>query len=553
MMASPEFCAWGPDACSLPTGQACDGHGSGSDIAIDPDKWERVSRVFANAMPAGGAYRVGATMSGPGGDCTCPNSKDCPEGGCSCACPVCIDRMCKWLGGLSDRDPREISPADVARAADPLASAHGGNELDDSCRKAAVARKAAVDAAAAAAEAAAKAEADTGWSAPAKLAEAKARTAEANARRAIEQLPKIALRPAVELLGGDPDTSFSAGEAVLAVWHDNGDELDALGAACEKLAPKRYRGNEIPPLIPPPVLWRVERGDPPPDPGRPLLSGRCLLPTGNVGMLTGKGGMGKSALTFQIALAAASGDPGSCGLADLGLGVAPGPVIVWAMEDNGGVALTKLHATAVRWGCSDEAMGRVVIRGNDGGPLWTGPEYAGRGSSGGRCDAMEVLAAEMLSYRPRLIVIDPVASAVESHQADLATTRQFVAALQQLVEGEAAVLLVSHSSKEGRQSAADHPGQISGSAAWYDAARLCITATQPTAEGESVEGAVELTVTKANFGRTGPLAAPLLEVTTAKYRTDWYPAGLVPRAANGNGSTRNGEWSAEMTADLGLG
>ena len=60
-------------------------------------------------------------------------------------------------------------------------------------------------------------------------------------------------------------------------------------------------------------------------------------------------GMGKSALAFQIALAAASGDPGGCGLADLGLAVAPGRVIVWAMEDNGGVSLPTLW----RWAHGD--------------------------------------------------------------------------------------------------------------------------------------------------------------------------------------------------------
>ncbi len=524
------------------------------------DRCETHSRESGGGESGGGESGGGVGRDSAGrpvlggrgsGECECPGSDDCPEW-CRCVCLVCVERLCLWLGGESGRDPRDVSSDDAGWIAGPLAAAESWPLLDLACRSVAGLRDLADLAKEAAAAAAVLAELDGDWAGAAELADAKAELAEAAVREAVKELPDVAMGIADKLLRDESDTAVSAGEAVLGVWDEGGDGLDVLAVAREKLAPRKFRGSEVPPPIGPPVLWRVERGDPPPDPALPLESGRCLLPAGNVGFLTGEGGLGKSALSLQIALAVASGDPGGCGLADLGLWVAPGRVVVWSMEDHFSLTLNRLHATAKRWGCSNEALGRVSVCGDDGGPLWAGPEYAGRHSPGGPQPAMRLLEADLLTDCPTLVVIDPVASAVESHPGDLVTARRFVTALKQRIEGRTSVLLVAHPSKEGRQSAASHPGQISGSAGWYDAARLCITATRANPDGEADEGAVQLTVTKANFGRTGPLAAPLLEVTAAKYRTDWFPAGLVPKSAGGSDPARNGAWTTDMTGNLGM-
>ena len=209
---------------------------------------------------------------------------------------------------------------------------------------------------------------------------------------------------------------------------------------------------------PAPVLWR--------DAG-----GRCadesVLTIGEVALLSGAGGSGKSYLSLALAMAAAeaTGDSGTA----LGLRVRAGPVVLVSYEDSPVRLATRLE----KMGAGHAAYKKVHVLGEPA-PLFIANPEGGVAIPGRDWRA---LWDAIRAIQPVLVVVDPASAAL----ADVSTSeggpvRAFMRALAS--EAEAAlcgVLIVAHDTKGARNAArvGEEPGAgaVAGSATWFDAAR----------------------------------------------------------------------------------
>lgn len=221
-----------------------------------------------------------------------------------------------------------------------------------------------------------------------------------------------------------------------------------------------------------------------------------LLTAGMVATLSGAGGTGKSKLALQIALqfaAANEGDPTWTTPDELWQTTA-GPVLVSTYEDAPETTAERLRQQADRLNCPD-ARKRVHVLDLTGWPLFGPDEGNSYNSRPIRLKGWDILAEEADRIQPRLVVIDPALCAYVGEANAVAPVREFVAALAQFADQHnAAMLLVAHSTKAARS--ANDPfdaGQVSGSAAWHDAARACLVLTR---DGDRWT----LGISKANYG-----------------------------------------------------
>ena len=351
-----------------------------------------------------------------------------------------------------------------------------------------------------------------------------------NAREAAEQAGQVADSAAAGIAAAATSAltpvredleAVEAGRAAINAFRCGDDPLVAWSA---NIGSHLWNAAEKLPPEPPAVLWRYQDGD---DLSQPPPPGRLLLAAKAVGVLSGEGGIGKSSLAQQIALAAAAQTPTGAGLGDIGLAVAPGPVLLWQLEDKEAVVRHRLSATADRWNIGNEAQGRVIGAAADKATeLWRSTEY--HPSRPGPTLGFAALAAAVATRRPRLVIIDPVSCAVLCAQSDLLTVRAFIAAAARMVGPNSAVLLVAHPTKEARANAEGGPGIVSGTAAWFDACRVVIHARRPRDSKGRVREAhrqqVLLEAAKVNLGIEGPIGPGPLQVTVSGR----WPAGLMP-------------------------
>ena len=326
--------------------------------------------------------------------------------------------------------------------------------------------------------------------------------------------------------------AVQAGRAAVEALHRDDDPVAAWSA---HIGPRLWVASDKPPPEPPAVIWRHQDSD---DPDQPPPPGRMLLAAQTVGVLSGEGGCGKSSLTQQIALAAASQTPTDAGLGDIGLAVAPGPVLLWQLEDRRELVHHRLRATADQWSIGTEALSQVAFAAaDDATELWRSADHDQ--ARPGPTQDFAALAAAIAIRQPRLVIIDPASCAVLCAQSDLSNVRAFVAAVARLVGPNSGVLIVAHPTKEARANANGGPGVVAGTAAWYDAARLVVTATRPRDSRGRIKEAhrdhVILDAVKANLGIRGPIGpGPLAVVTYGRWPAGLTPAVFPAAVPNGN-------------------
>ena len=239
--------------------------------------------------------------------------------------------------------------------------------------------------------------------------------------------------------------------------------------------------------------------------------GGSVLTVGNVCLLSGEGGIAKSALALGLAVGIAQlGDHERgeiCGLFD-GMG---GPALLATFED---------HPTETRWrACcltgqitnddisQQQTLSRVHVLDLAGRPLFGPRDDGGRyNERPGRLAGWWDLWSEARRIKPRLIVIDPALAAYVGEANAPAPVREFLTALAtEAAQLNTGVLLLAHSNKAARSSKHQKPkpedlldpGQVGGSAAWTDGVRgVLAMAWKP--EGNAGERV--LTITKANYG-----------------------------------------------------
>jgi len=227
----------------------------------------------------------------------------------------------------------------------------------------------------------------------------------------------------------------------------------------------------------------------------------AVLAAGQICLLSGEGGIAKSALSLSVAIGIAALPDGELGeIAGLFKGRG-GPVLMATFEDPQAETAWRSRCLAGHLSLTAPDLERVHVLDLAGRPLFgpTGnrPSYNERP---GKLPGWFDLWREARRIRPRLVVVDPALCAYVGEANAAAPVREFL----QSVAVEAArldcgVLLVAHSRKDARSRNQNpdpfDPGQVSGSTAWSDGVRGVLTMTWGEKKGERV-----LAVSKANYG-----------------------------------------------------
>lgn len=329
--------------------------------------------------------------------------------------------------------------------------------------------------------------------------------------------------------------------------------LDARAAVLEATEDPAERDRLLRPLVPAPQTdgawtwdWSATDTDREIPAGVLMHDETPILPVGEVGILAGLGGAGKSRLALQIAVSAAGAPDGeaapvlhphtvSAGWSGVSaaLQVRGGPVVMAGYEDA--PAWLRMRALEIaRWLDSGRDGGRCRLAVDDrerlsaavGEPPLFAP--AAPGEPAAPTPAWTGLWQRVREVAAGLVVVDPVALAwdagVEGYPAG--PVGAFVAALRrEAVEAACAVLLVHHTTKAPRSARREgrrlDAGDVSGSHAWVDRVRGVLVLQAPgmrplTAEEvqqakEAPQGDVEdykwepgwLGVAKANYSPAG--------------------------------------------------
>jgi RecA-family ATPase len=226
------------------------------------------------------------------------------------------------------------------------------------------------------------------------------------------------------------------------------------------------------------------------------------IPARNVTLLSGEGAIGKSILLLQLSVATELGRDW--------IGTLPnqGPVIYLSCEDDDDEVRRRLEEITIHYGVkrSDLKQLHVIsLAGKDG--------VLGRSDRSERICAtplFEQLRREVLSIRPRLIVIDTVADVFAGRENDRSQTRQFITLLRGLaIKTGAAMVLASHPSLTGIASDTG----LSGSTAWHNSVRARMYfKTAPEVDDNDLR---VLEVKKNNYG-------PASETIVLRWRNGVY-------------------------------
>lgn len=215
-----------------------------------------------------------------------------------------------------------------------------------------------------------------------------------------------------------------------------------------------------------------------------------LIPAGNVTLLSGDGGTGKSQVALQLAAAGAMGE------AWLGLNASAGPALFLSAEDD----LDELHR---RLACIMDSYDRpfedvenlhlASLAGEDA--LLAAPE-AGRSNILKPTALFGRLDRTIAEIKPSLVVLDTLADLFGGDEIQRAQARPFIGLMRQFCLRHATtVLLLAHPSLSGLNSGTGS----SGSTAWSNSVRSRLYLKR--AEGNADVRVLE--TQKANYGPVG--------------------------------------------------
>ena len=331
----------------------------------------------------------------------------------------------------------------------------------------------------------------------------------------VRELARLA-RDAEALKPGGPDALDALDHLRAAVFprRHEADPLTALRGVLPQAADAAREDDALAILraaMPGPdfVALRDVRGDLAPPLLRLAGSNSAILTAGEVVVLSGAGGRGKSTLALQWALAAAvpMGEVSPPFVESAGFEIRRGPVVVASYEDDPPVVRQR---AARLCGAIPEALTLVAMRGWPlYGPPPDTPFYNARPEPlpawapfwcqvAARIEAGRKIVGTKSG--PGIVVLDPAADAFAGEDSRVTAVRAFLHAVRR----EAArigvgVLIVTHPSKAGlgRNGSGSHA--VGGSPAWHDASRGVLYMDRM----DSDSGTYRLKVEKANYGPWG--------------------------------------------------
>lgn len=230
--------------------------------------------------------------------------------------------------------------------------------------------------------------------------------------------------------------------------------------------------------------------------GRPVPSRSWMvqdrIPGRTVTLLTGDGGVGKSMVAKQLAVATVLGRDW------LGSMPEPGPVIFLTAEDDEIelhirlAAIVESHAIRFR---DLAGLHLLSLAGKDAALA-----IADRRNVMQPTPLFQRLVRSTLEVRPRLIVIDTVADSFLGDENNRSQVRQYIAMLRGIaVQAPCAVLLLAHPSLTGINTGSG----MSGSTAWSNSVRSRMYLKPAGKDDDSDPDLRELQLMKANYAKTG--------------------------------------------------
>ncbi|KAF5887218.1 AAA family ATPase [Rhizobium sp. PEPV16] len=216
-----------------------------------------------------------------------------------------------------------------------------------------------------------------------------------------------------------------------------------------------------------------------------------LVPSRQVTIVSGDGGVGKSLLTLQIAAA------GALGVETMGMRPSAGRVVYLGAEDEAEEFHRRLDdiVTAHGKSLSDLSDFRLVPLA-DMDALLSVPDRRGNMQP----TELYVDLVKMVSdFLPELIILDTAADLFGGDEIKRGQVRQFIGMLRKVaIRLNCAVVLLTHPSVSGMQSGTGS----SGSTAWNNSVRSRLYMTRP--EGKDADQDLRfLTTKKSNYGSTG--------------------------------------------------
>ena len=231
--------------------------------------------------------------------------------------------------------------------------------------------------------------------------------------------------------------------------------------------------------------------------GKPTPERRWLvpgwIPQGQVTMLSGDGGIGKSLLAQQLMTAAALGRNW------LGLSVTPCKTLALFLEDDEDELQRRQEAINLSYECAftdlENNMAWISMVGV-GAELADFSQYDGPQPS----DAYHRLVAAAIEFGAGLVVLDSLHDVFSGNEINRYQARWFIRLLQDLAQAiDGAVVLTAHPSLSGLSSGSG----MSGSTAWNNAVRSRLYLHRPDGEIAADESERILTRKKSNYARAG--------------------------------------------------
>lgn len=331
-------------------------------------------------------------------------------------------------------------------------------------------------------------------------------------------LPKQFMRGATEVLRlASPDTTPEQWQQLVDDLHQMGERRGLPAAVVQSLmqaateAPPDYRPGDAPPtasladygltdgmqdfepvpvVVQPlalvaPAAWR----------GVPLQPMRWLalhrIPAGDVTILSGDGGGGKTTVALQCGVAAA------CGLGDwLGTVCEPGSVIFVSAEEPEHEMRRRLERVARKRGLEPDTIERLHFH-------FASPEscllaVARADGTMAPTPLFESLAIAAADIRPVLIIVDSIAATFGGNQNDRTHARTFVSLFRRLAQDvDCAILLLDHPSLSGITSGTGRGGSMD----WQNATRARLHLE--TVQGADGISCRVLEMKKSNYGPVG--------------------------------------------------
>ena len=216
------------------------------------------------------------------------------------------------------------------------------------------------------------------------------------------------------------------------------------------------------------------------------------IPAGDVTILSGDGGGGKTTTALQLAVSVAYG------LGDwLGTTVEAGPVIFFSAEEPENEVRRRLARVARKRGIEADEIENLYFHfaEPDKCTLGTGKPTSPIAST----PLFESLRQSAKDIRPALIVVDSNAATLGGNYLDRVHARTFVSLFRQLArEANCAVLLLDHPSLSGMTNGTGRAGNMD----WQNAVRALLYLRSCENEQGATSGR-ELEVMKSNYGPRG--------------------------------------------------